>query len=137
MSMMLPPDPSAAPNLPIAPGGGDTPPPPMDPMNAGAIPAEPGGGGMEGLLASLAGGAGGGLPPMPEGDATLGGTPAEDDEQMDSIQHVQQAMKHLLMALAKDEDDERGGGIVKGMGALQGILGGEQKKNAQLSAIGG
>jgi hypothetical protein len=28
-------------------------------------------------------------------------------------------------------------GITKGMGALQGILAGEQKKNAQLSALGG
>ena len=47
---------------------------------------------------------------------------------MDSIGHIQQAMKHLMMAMAMDEDEERGMGITKGMGALQSILGGEQKK---------
>jgi hypothetical protein len=135
MSMMMPPDPSAVPNLPIAPGGGDTPPPPMDPMNQGPIPAGPGGGGMEGLLASLAGGAGGpGGPPdaggPPEGDMTTDGTDPSQDDQMDPKEHIQQAMKHLLMALAKEPDEQASHGITKGMGALQGILAGEQKKNA-------
>jgi hypothetical protein len=56
---------------------------------------------------------------------------------MSPMEHIQEAMKHLMMALAKDEDDERGAGITKGMGALQGILGGEQKKQSQLQALGG
>lgn len=123
MSMMLPPDPGAAPGLPVPPGGGDGGPPgPMDQMNQGPVPGDAGG--MQGLLDALQG-AGGPAPPGPD-------TPPDDaSADMDSIDHIQQAMKHLMMALAKDTDEERGAGVVKGMGALQGILGGEQKKNAQ------
>ena len=131
MSMMMPPDPS---QVPMPPGGGaGMGLPPMDMMNQGPLPAE---GGIEGLMAALAGGGapGGGPPP---GDMTEGGLAPEESDELDSIGHIQQAMKHLMMAMAMDEDDERGMGITKGMGALQTILGGEQKKNAQLSALGG
>jgi hypothetical protein len=130
MSMMLPPG-EAPPALPLPPGGGGMG-GPMDSLNQGPIPAE---GGMGGLLAALGGG-GGDLPPeMAAGDAL--GPGSEDTGAMDAIGHIQQAMKHLMMAIAKDDDDERGLGITKGMGALQGLLAGEQKKNAQLSQLGG
>jgi hypothetical protein len=138
MSMMLPPG-TAPPNLPVAPGGGEAPLPPLDAMNQGPVPAE---GGMAGLMAALGGGgaAPGGAPVPPElggeGPPGLGGEgPVPED--MDPIEHLQEAMKHLMMAIAKEEDEERGLGITKGMGALQGILAGEQKKNAQLSQLGG
>jgi hypothetical protein len=135
MSMMMPPDPGAAPNLPMPPGGGGMP-MPMDAMNQGPVPGDQG---IGGLLAALGGG---GAPPGagpeagPPGLDALG--PGEEDTgEMDAVGHIQQAMKHLMMAIAKDDDEERGMGITKGMGALQGILAGEQKKNAQLSALGG
>jgi hypothetical protein len=129
MSMMMPPE--APPGLPIPPGGAGGELPPRDALNQGPLPGEDG---MAGLMAALGGG---GAPDegIPLGDATQGGTAPEDDVEMDSIQHIQQAMKHLMMAMAKDEDDERGVGITKGMGALQAILGGEQKKNNQLAAL--
>jgi len=107
----------------------------MDSLAGQSLPT---GGGMEGLLAALGGGGGG--PPggdMPPGDNTQGGTAPGDNAEMDSVEHIQQAMKHLLMAMAKEGDEERGSGITKGMGALQGILAGEQKKNSQLQALGG
>lgn len=75
---------------------------------------------------------------MPGGDE--GGeliSEGDQDEPQDSIGHIQKAMKHLMMAIAMDEDEERGHGITKGMGALQGILAGEQKKNNTLGALGG
>jgi len=141
MSMMMPPE--AAPGLPIPPGGGGEM-PPRDALNEMPLPGE---GGLSGLMAALGGGGEGGMPPelgggmppelgggMPEGmppDGELGG-----EEELDSIQHIQQAMKHLMMAMAKDEDEERGVGITKGMGALQAILGGEQKANKSLAALG-
>jgi hypothetical protein len=56
---------------------------------------------------------------------------------MTATEHIQEAMKHLMMALATEGDDQRGHGILKGMTALQGILGGEAKKNAQLAQLGG
>src|SRR5262245_54039251 len=136
MSMMMPPG-EAPPGLPIPPGGGM---PgrggpaggPMDSLNAGPLPA---GGGIEGLMAALSGGGGpGGPPPGPPGESEDFGS---EDEPMDAIGHIQVAMKHLMMAIAKDDDEERGHGITKGMGALQGILAGEQKKNAQLQSLGG
>lgn len=135
MSMMMPPDPGAAPNLPVQPGGGGMP-PPMDALNQGPLPADQG---IGGLLAALQGGGG---PPGPGGPPDAGGPDAlgpgdEDTGAMDAVGHIQQAMKHLMMAMAKETDEDRGLGITKGMGALQGILAGEQKKNAQLSAIGG
>jgi hypothetical protein len=135
MSMMLPPG-EAPPNLPLPPGGGGMG-GPMDSLNQGPVPAS---GGIEGLLSALGGGGGappgGGMPPeAPAGDAL--GPGSEDTGAMDAIGHIQQAMKHLMMAIAKDDDDERGLGITKGMGALQGLLAGEQKKNATLSQLGG
>ena len=130
MSMMLPPG-EAPPNLPLPPGGGGMG-GPMDSLNQGQVPAS---GGIEGLLATLGGG-GGEMPPE-TGPGDPLGPGSEDTGGMDAIGHIQQAMKHLMMAIAKDDDEERGGGIVKGMGALQGLLAGEQKKNATLSQLGG
>jgi hypothetical protein len=98
----------------------------MDVLNEGPVPAE---GGIGALLAALGGGAPGAAEGPPAGEAP--------EEEMDSVEHIQQAMKHLMMAIAMDEDEERGLGITKGMGALQGLLAGEQKKNAQLSQLGG
>ena len=131
MSMMMPPD--AAPGLPTTPGGGDPGvggnAPPMDMMNQGPVPGD---GGMAGLLAALGGG----------GDQS-GGTPADagggdqGQGELDSIGHIQAAMQHLMMALAKEPDEQQGHGIVKGMAGLQGILGGNAKKQADLAALGG
>jgi len=42
-----------------------------------------------------------------------------------------------MMALAIEPDEQTGQGIVKGMGALQSILGGAQKKQSQLAQLGG
>ena len=130
MSMAMPPE--YAPGLPTVPGGGDPmmggPAPDRDALNAGPVPGEDG---MAGLLAALQGG-GGDL-----GGDTGAPTDADQTADMSSIEHIQQAMKHLMMAMAKDEDEERGVGITKGMGALQAILGGEQKKQSQLSALSG
>src|SRR5262245_30053375 len=125
MSMMMPPGEAPA-GLPLPPGGGAPGPGgpmggPMDSLNQGPLPME---GGMQALMAALAGGG-------PPGEAP------EEEEPMDSIGHIQQAMKHLMMAIAGDEDEERGHVITKGMAGLQGILAGEQKKNAQLSQLGG
>jgi hypothetical protein len=49
---------------------------------------------------------------------------------MGPVEHIRAAMKHLMLAMAGDQDDERGAGVMKGMGALQAILGGEQKKQS-------
>jgi hypothetical protein len=141
MSMMMPPDPGAVQGLPGMPPGGGGMPPPMDALNQGGpLPADQG---IGGLLAALGGG--GGAPPGMGGPEMGGGPPGldalgpgeEDTGQLDAVGHIQQAMKHLMMAIAKDDDEERGLGVTKGMGALQGILAGEQKKSAQLSALGG
>jgi len=108
----------------------------MDALNSGGpMPADQG---IGGLLAALQGGGGGPEDAGPEaGGPDALGPGGEDTGQMDAVGHIQQAMKHLMMAMAKETDEDRGLGITKGMGALQGILAGEQKKNAQLSAIGG
>lgn len=104
----------------------------MDSLNQGPIPSDQG---MGGLLAALGGGgAGDGGPDLGGGPPDDGGSPIDG---MDSVDLIKEAIKLLIMAFAKEDDDERGTGITKGMGALQGILGGEQKKNAQLSALGG
>lgn len=125
--------PEAPPGLPTPPGGGEAmmggPAPPMDALSGAPLPGE---GGMEALLGALGGGGAGAPPPgIAEGEAGMA-----EEEPMDSIGHIQQAMKHLMMAMAGDEDEERGHGIVKGMGALQGILAGDQKKNATLNSLG-
>jgi len=86
---------------------------------------------MEALLGALGGG-GAGAPPPGIAEEEAG---PEEGEEMDSIGHIQQAMKHLMMAMAKDDDEERGMGITKGMGALQSILGGEQKANKTLASL--
>jgi hypothetical protein len=142
MSMMMPPDPAALGGAPMPPGGGmpgeGLPPRGMEPP--GPMPGE---GGIEALMAALGGGGGmpppeemGGMPPEmggeipPElGEAAMAGSELEE---MSPVDHIRQAMKHLMMAMAGDEDDERGAGVVKGMGALQAILGGEQKKSAMM-----
>jgi hypothetical protein len=132
MSMMLPPDPSAAPNLPTLPGGGPGPPGPMDALNQGPIP---GGGGIGDLLAALGGPQGGPGPGGPPGPGDGGPTLPADLQSMDPVQHIQVAMQHLMMALAKEPNEADGSGIVKGMGALQAILGGKQKDQQQRQAL--
>jgi hypothetical protein len=130
MSMMMPPE--APPGMPLPPGGGGDV-PPMDAMSSVPMPAE---GGIEGLLAALQGGGGGmeglGAPPglAPEEAFAAG-------EEMGAVDHIKQAMKHLMMAMAGEDDDERGAGIVSGMGALQKLLGGEQKRQKILADAGG
>lgn len=144
MSQMMMNPGEAPPGLPIPPGGGGGAPMPL-PMDSlaqgGPIPADQG---IGGLLAALGGGGGG--PPGLGGPPGMGGPPGgpdalgpgeEDTGAMDAVGHIQQAMKHLMMAMAKETDEGRGHGIVKGMGALQGILAGEQKKDSQLQSLGG
>jgi hypothetical protein len=83
---------------------------------------------------------GGGMPPdlgPPPDDGGLGdlagaAQAGNDLQGMSPIDHIKAAMKHLMMAVAGDQDDERGAGVLKGMSALQGILGGEQKKQAAM-----
>jgi hypothetical protein len=136
MSMMMPPE--APPGMPLPPGGGGDV-PPMDAMSSTPMPAE---GGIEGLIAALQGGGappgmGGGL----EGLGLPGGAMPEEalgeDEALTAVDHIKQAMKHLMMAMAGEDDDERGAGIVSGMGALQKLLGGEQKRQKILADAGG
>ena len=136
-SMAMPP--TYAPGLPIPPGGGDPsaggPAPPMDALSGSPLPS---GGGLDGLMAALQGG--GGDPsadPNAPPDGGLGAAPPDGGDNLDSIGHIQEAMKHLMMALAKDQEDQHGMGITKGMGALQGILSGEQKRQSQLSQLSG
>jgi hypothetical protein len=152
MSMMMPPDPSMGappqggpPGMPLPPGGGGEM-PPMDAMSSTPLPAE---GGIEGLIAALQGGGGGGgveglgMPggaaPGEEGlGAALGAEPGSPDmRDMSPVEHIQHAMKHLMMAMASSDDDEQGVGITKGMGALQALLGGEQKRQKTLASAGG
>jgi hypothetical protein len=138
MSMMMPPE--APPGMPLPPGGGGDV-PPMDAMSSTPMPAE---GGIEGLIAALQGGGMGGPPGMGgglEGLGLPGGAPPEEalgsDEALTAVDHIKQAMKHLMMAMAGEDDDERGAGIVSGMGALQKLLGGEQKRQKILADAGG
>lgn len=137
MSMMMPPE--APPGMPLPPGGGGDV-PPMDAMSSTPMPAE---GGIEGLVAALQGGGGPpgmGMPPGMEGlGPPEGEMPSEEmgEVPMDAVEHIRQAMKHLMMAMAGEDDDERGAGIVSGMGALQKLLGGEQKRQKVLADAGG
>jgi len=127
--------------MPLPPGGGGDV-PPMDAMSSTPMPAE---GGIEGLMAALQGGGMGGPPGMGggglEGLGLPGGAGPEEamgeDEALTSVDHIKQAMKHLMMAMAGEDDDERGLGITKGMGALQALLGGEQKRQKILADAGG
>jgi hypothetical protein len=122
--MALPPEPGAAPGLPVPPGGPGIPPPPMDAMSDVPLPAE---GGIEGLLAALGGG-GGGL----EGMGLPGGAPPEEalapEEEMSATDHIRQAIKHMMLAMVANDDEEQSAQITKGLGPLQNILGGEQKR---------
>lgn len=135
MSMMMPPDPAAAGGMPLPPGGGGMA-PPMDAMSApAALPAE---GGIEGLMAALQGG-GGGLGaegPLP-GEPPLDAEMPEEEDPLDGPGHIQQAIKHLMLAMVANDDEEQSAGIVKGLGPLQAILGGEQKKSKVLADAGG
>lgn len=130
--------------MPMPPGGGGEA-PPMDALSSTPMPAE---GGIEGLMAALGGGGGGmeglGLPggAAPGEDGSLGPPLGAEDgapdmRDMSPIDHIQHAMKHLMMAMASEDDDERGVGITKGMGALQALLGGEAKRQKTLTAAGG
>lgn len=155
MSMMMPPDPTAGGGMPLPPGGGPPglPPPPMDSMSSTPLPGDQG---IGGLIAALQGGAGGpsgaspddpaaALPSDPTGPGGPGGLGqplgapdgSPDMADMSPVEHIQHAMKHLMMAMAGETDDSRGTGIVKGMGALQAILGGEQKKQKVLADASG
>ena len=53
---------------------------------------------------------------------------------MDSIEHIQQAMKHLMMAMAKDEDEERGVGITRGWARSRASSAASRRRTRQLSA---
>jgi len=134
MSMMMPPGP--APGLELPPGGGlpGGGVPPMDAMSSTPLPAE---GGIEGLMAALGGGGEGGMPPEMGGGMPGEEPLAPEGEELDAVGHIRQAMKHLMMAMAGENDDERGTGIVKGMGALQALLGGDQKRQKVLADAGG
>jgi hypothetical protein len=130
--MMLPPG-MAPPGLDV--GGGATPAPPPDP------------GMLMALLSGAQGGAppgpdlgpmGGGPPPGPDptamggppgADPTAGGGPGgPDDQPMSAVEHIQAAMKHLMMAMTQQQDDQMGHGITKGMATLQGLLAGDAKQ---------
>jgi len=112
-------------DLTRGPGDGALPPPPG--MAPGPVPGLP-----------MMGDGAGGPPVPPELQQLmdiLGVDPsspqAEGDEQeMSPIEHIQAAMMHLMMAFTQEGDHSKGAGIVKGMGALQGILAGAQKDQA-------
>ena|SRR5262252_997234 len=135
MSMMMPPDPNAAPGLAIPPGGG----PDVPPRDVAPPGPMPGGGGMDALAAVLGGGGGDQGPPPPgslEGDGGPGATNSPIDN-MNTIDLIQEAMKLLMLAFAKAQDESHGAGLLKGMGPLQGVLAGDQKRNQQLQQLGG
>ncbi len=93
---------------------------------------------MAGLMAALGGGGPGGPGDGGGGPPGLSDTDqGQDNGQMDATDHIQAAMQHLMMALAMEPDEEQGAGIAKGMAGIQGILGGKQKKAAQLAALSG
>jgi hypothetical protein len=52
------------------------------------------------------------------------------DQPMSPIEHIQAAMLHLMMAFTQEQDHSKGAGVLKGMGALQGLLAGAQKEKA-------
>ena len=120
MSTMMPPG-VMPPGLDV--GGGNTPAPPPDP-------------GL--LMALLGGGAQGGAPPGPDGGPSDGGGQGADDSQpMSAVEHIQAAMKHLMMAMTQSQDEQQGHGITKGMAMLQGLLAGDAKNKATVAAAGG
>jgi hypothetical protein len=102
------------------------------------------------LQALLSGGLQGG-PPGPDlgpagggppdgGDGGGGGFPADlanpdDLRPMGAVDHIRQAMKHLMMAMTQTQDEQQGHGITKGMSALQALLAGDAKQ--KLAARGG
>jgi hypothetical protein len=55
-------------------------------------------------------------------------------EPLSAVDHIREAMRHLMMAMTQEQDDQRGHGITKGMAALQGLLAGSAK---QRQAAGG
>src|SRR5215831_11861139 len=72
----------------------------------------------------------GGMPNLgPPGPLGPGG-PGPGPEPEMPIPPDQAAMMHLMMAFTQEGDHSKGAGIVKGMGALQGILAGAQKAQA-------
>jgi len=114
-----------------APGGppGMGMPPGMDPGMGGGPPGmmgDPMGDGGPGglppeLLQALMGAGGGG----DMGDP--GGGPDQPDAPMSATDHIQQAMKHLMMAMTQETDHSHGAGIAKGIAGLQGVLAGKAK----------
>ena len=141
MSMLMPPDPSGAPNLPLPPGGGPPgggPIPDTSVAPPGPLPAQ---GGMSALAAALGGGGPEetgeppGLPPAEE-SGEPGGAQGSPIDNMSTIDLIQEAMKLLIVAFAKAQDEGHGSGIIKGMGALQQILGGDAKQQQQLATLG-
>jgi mono/diheme cytochrome c family protein len=97
---------------------------------------------LQALLSGGLGGApdlGGGLPPDlggPDlGGPDLGGGPPDSTQPMSAVDHIREAMKHLMMAMTQTEDDQQGHGISKGMATLQGLLAGDAKQ--RLAAGGG
>jgi hypothetical protein len=53
---------------------------------------------------------------------------------MSAVDHIREAMKHLMMAMTQQNDEQIGHGITKGMSTLQGLLAGDAK---QRQAAGG
>lgn len=53
---------------------------------------------------------------------------------MSAVEHIRAAMRHLMMAVTEEQDDPRTHGILKGMGALQGLLA-EHAKNKAATAV--
>jgi hypothetical protein len=127
----------APPGLGGPPGAGVGPPPGPDGGNMAMLAALLGAGGG-------AGGPGLGLPGpgLPGGDPGAGG-PGQPDglgdvvSGMSAIDHIQAAMKHLMMAMTQTQDEQQAHGVVRGMGALQGILAGHAKNKATVAAAGG
>jgi hypothetical protein len=58
-----------------------------------------------------------------------------DSGPMSAVEHIQAAMKHLMMAMTQSQDDQQGHGITKGMATLQALLAGDAKQ--KLAARGG
>jgi len=54
---------------------------------------------------------------------------------MTAVEHIQAAMRHLMMAVTESQDEQQTHGITKGMATLQGLLAGDAKR--QIAARGG
>jgi hypothetical protein len=130
MSTMMYPG-AAPPGLDV--GGGGTPAPPPDAATLQALLGGLQGGPPNGpdLGPDLAAGLGPGGP----ADAGPGGSPDAEVGAMSPTEHIQAAMRHLMMAMTQSQDEQQGHGITKGMATLQGLLAGDAK--ARLARPGG